>query len=50
MPLQDTDQQVAAGRLKAKPVRVLRFDHIREAHRAMEANEARGKTVVIVEG
>ena len=37
---------VAAGRYKAKPARVFRFEDIREAHRVMEANEANGKMVV----
>jgi len=48
VPLQTIAAQVAAGRLKAKPTRVFRFDEIREAHRVMEANEAGGKMVVVV--
>ena len=40
-------EDAAAGRLDAKPVRVFRFDEIREAHRVMEANEAHGKMVVV---
>jgi len=47
VPLQQIAAQVAAGRLKAKPTRVFRFDEIREAHRVMEANEAGGKMVVV---
>jgi NADPH:quinone reductase len=47
VPLQKIAEQVAAGRLKAKPTRVFRFDEIREAHRVMEANEAGGKMVVV---
>jgi NADPH2:quinone reductase len=47
VPLQTIAEQVAAGRLKAKPSRVFRFDEIREAHRVMEANEAHGKMVVV---
>ena len=47
VPLQEIARQVAAGRLKAKPVRVFRFEEIREAHRVMEANEAIGKVVVV---
>jgi NADPH:quinone reductase-like Zn-dependent oxidoreductase len=47
VPLQEIAQQVAAGRLKAKPSRVFRFEEIREAHRVMEANEAGGKMVVV---
>ena len=46
VPLQQIAEQVAAGRLRAKPTRVFRFDEIREAHRVMEANEAKGKLVV----
>jgi NADPH:quinone reductase len=48
VPLQKIAEQVAAGRLKAKPTRIFRFEEIREAHRVMEANEALGKMVVIV--
>ncbi|MCI2416837.1 zinc-binding alcohol dehydrogenase family protein [Saccharopolyspora sp. K220] len=47
VPLQKIAEDVAAGRLKAKPSRVFRFDEVREAHRVMEANEARGKMVVV---
>jgi NADPH:quinone reductase-like Zn-dependent oxidoreductase len=47
VPLQRIAQDAAAGRLDIKPARVFRFDEIREAHRAMEANEARGKMVVV---
>jgi NADPH:quinone reductase len=47
VPLQQIAEDAAAGRLDVKPVRVFRFDEIREAHRAMEANEARGKMVVV---
>jgi NADPH:quinone reductase-like Zn-dependent oxidoreductase len=50
VPLQTIAGQVAAGRLKAKPSRVFRFEEIREAHRVMEAGEARGKMVVVVHG
>jgi NADPH2:quinone reductase len=42
-------EHVAAGRLEAKPSRVFRFEEIREAHRVMEANEAHGKMVVVVD-
>jgi NADPH:quinone reductase len=48
VPLQKIAEQVAAGRLKAKPTRIFRFEEIREAHRVMEANEAGGKMVVVV--
>nr|WP_284273481.1 zinc-binding dehydrogenase [Bradyrhizobium iriomotense] len=47
MPLQQIAGDAAAGRLDVKPARVFRFDEIREAHRVMEANEARGKMVVV---
>ncbi|MEV1175864.1 zinc-binding dehydrogenase [Nonomuraea sp. NPDC049784] len=33
--------------LKAKPSRVLGFGEVREAHRVMEANQAKGKMVVV---
>jgi len=47
VPLQDIAQQVAAGRLKAKPARVFGFEEIHEAHGVMETNEAGGKMVVV---
>jgi NADPH:quinone reductase-like Zn-dependent oxidoreductase len=47
VPLQQIAQDAADGRLDVKPTRVFRFEEIREAHRAMEANEARGKMVVV---
>jgi NADPH:quinone reductase-like Zn-dependent oxidoreductase len=47
VPLQAIAEQVAAGRLKAKPSRVFGFEEIREAHRVMEAGEAKGKMVVV---
>jgi NADPH:quinone reductase len=46
VPLQVIANHVAAGRYKAKPVRVFRFKEIREAHRLMESGEAGGKMVV----
>ena len=48
VPLQTIADQVAAGRYKAKPVRVFRLEDIREAHRVMESNQAGGKMVVLV--
>jgi len=48
VPLQEIAEKASKGRFKAKPTRVFRFDQIREAHRAMEANEANGKIVVVV--
>src|SRR6516164_10223254 len=47
VPLQTIADQVAAGRYKAKPARVFRFEDIREAHRVMESNQAGGKMVVL---
>ena len=47
VPLHKIAADAAAGRLDVKPVRVFGFDEIREAHRVMEANEARGKMVVV---
>jgi NADPH:quinone reductase len=49
VPLHDIAQQVADGRLDAKPSRVFSFDQIHEAHRVMEAGEASGKMVVVVD-
>jgi NADPH2:quinone reductase len=49
VPLQRIAEQVAAGELEAKPTRVFGFDQIREAHRVMEANQARGKMVVVLD-
>jgi len=48
VPLQKIAEDVAAGRLDARPSRVFAFDEIHEAHRVMEANEAGGKMVVVV--
>jgi NADPH:quinone reductase len=47
VPLQQIAADAAAGRLDVKPTRVFGFEEIREAHRVMEANEARGKMVVV---
>ncbi|GLR90867.1 zinc-binding alcohol dehydrogenase family protein [Bradyrhizobium iriomotense] len=47
VPLQQIAADAAAGRLDVKPVRIFRFEEIREAHRVMEANEATGKMVVV---
>ncbi|WP_413103946.1 zinc-binding alcohol dehydrogenase family protein [Streptomyces sp. Inha503] len=49
VPLQTIAEQVAAGRLRAKPSRVFRFEDIHEAHRVMEAGEAKGKMVVVLD-
>jgi NADPH:quinone reductase-like Zn-dependent oxidoreductase len=47
VPLQQIAADAAAGRLDIKPTRIFRFEEIREAHRVMEAGEARGKMVVV---
>src|SRR5215467_13813316 len=47
VPLQSIANDVAKGRFEAKPSRVFKFEDIREAHRVMEANEAKGKLVVV---
>jgi len=49
VPLQKIADDVAKGRFKAKPSRVFKFEDIREAHRVMEANEANGKLVVVLD-
>ncbi|ORV86983.1 alcohol dehydrogenase [Mycobacterium interjectum] len=49
VPLQDIARQVAEGTLAAKPSRVFSFDQIREAHRVMEAGQAGGKMVVVMD-
>jgi NADPH:quinone reductase len=48
VPLQAIASDVAAGRYKAKPARLFRFEEIREAHKVMESNQAGGKMVVRV--
>jgi NADPH:quinone reductase-like Zn-dependent oxidoreductase len=49
VPLQDIARQVADGELDAKPSHIFSFDQIREAHRVMEAGEANGKMVVVMQ-
>jgi NADPH:quinone reductase len=46
IPLQSIVDKVAKGIYKAKPARVFQFDDIRQAHEAMESNQANGKMVV----
>jgi NADPH:quinone reductase-like Zn-dependent oxidoreductase len=48
VPLQAIASDVEAGRYQAKPSRVFRFEDIREAHRVMESNQAKGKMVVVL--
>jgi NADPH2:quinone reductase len=47
VPLQQIVDRAASGTYHAKPVKVLRFDQLAEAHRLMEANETNGKIVVV---
>lgn len=49
VPLQGIAKQVAYGELDAKPSRVFSFDEIHEAHRVMEAGQAGGKMVVVMD-
>jgi len=49
VPLQDIANKVRDGRLQAAPSHVFSFDQIREAHRVMEAGEAGGKMVVVLD-
>jgi len=49
VPLQDIARQVADGRLNATPSHVFSFNQIHEAHRIMEAGEAGGKMVVVLD-
>lgn len=46
VPLEEIYAQVEAGVLKARPIRVFRFEEIVEANRVMEAGRALGKMVV----
>ncbi|OOF93187.1 hypothetical protein ASPCADRAFT_408013 [Aspergillus carbonarius ITEM 5010] len=49
VPLQAIVKMVADKKFKAEPSRVFKFEEIQEAHRVMEANEASGKMVVVVD-
>ncbi|MCX5211974.1 zinc-binding dehydrogenase [Kitasatospora sp. NBC_00240] len=49
VPLEQIYAKVAAGTLRAGPVRVFRFDEIVEAHRVMESGQALGKMTVTVD-
>ncbi len=49
VPLADIAHQVQDGKLNAEPSRVFTFDQIHEAHQVMEAGEAAGKMVVVLD-
>ena len=48
IPMQEIVDKAAKGIFKAKPARVFEFDKIRDAHEAMESNQANGKMVVVI--
>ncbi len=47
IPMQQIVDHVADGTYKARPVKVFPFEHIPDAHRLMESNDANGKIVVV---
>jgi NADPH2:quinone reductase len=47
IPMQQIVDRVADGTYKARPVKIFPFEHIPDAHRLMEANDANGKIVVV---
>ncbi|OBF23838.1 alcohol dehydrogenase [Mycobacterium kubicae] len=49
VPLADIARQVAEGKLEAKPSHVFTFDQIQQAHQLMEAGQAGGKMVVVID-
>jgi NADPH:quinone reductase-like Zn-dependent oxidoreductase len=49
IPLSDIAQEIADGKLDAKPARVFSFDEIHQAHRVAESGEAGGKIVVVMD-
>ncbi|MEU3405009.1 zinc-binding dehydrogenase [Streptomyces sp. NPDC006670] len=49
VPLDEICAKAASGALLARPKRVFGFDEIVEAHRVMEAGEALGKMVVVLD-
>jgi len=48
IPFQQIVDDVASGRLQAKPAAVFQFERIADAHRLMESNEAGGKIVIVL--
>jgi NADPH:quinone reductase-like Zn-dependent oxidoreductase len=49
IPMREIVAKAAAGVYQAKPVRVFRFDQVREAHHRLESGDAGGKMVALVE-
>jgi NADPH:quinone reductase len=47
VPMQQIVDRVANGTYRARPVKVLPFEQIPDAHRLMESNSANGKIVVV---
>ena len=48
IPMQEIVDKAAKGIFKAKPSKVFKFENIRDAHEAMESNQANGKMVVVI--
>jgi NADPH2:quinone reductase len=48
IPMQEIVNEAARGAYKAKPVKVLSFEEIPEAHRLVESTAAGGKIVIVV--
>src|SRR4030095_8109863 len=48
VPLQAIAADVEAGRYRAKPSRVFRFEDIREGHRVVDGDQAKGKMGVLI--
>ncbi|CAN6671145.1 hypothetical protein TRVA0_044S00518 [Trichomonascus vanleenenianus] len=47
--LKDVVRMISEKKFNADPSRVFKFDEIQEAHRVMEASQAKGKLVVVVD-
>jgi NADPH:quinone reductase len=47
IPMQKIVDRVADGTYEARPVKIFPFEHIPDAHRLMESNDANGKIVVV---
>jgi len=48
IPMQRIVDSAATGTFKAKPAKVFPFEHLPDAHRLMESNQANGKIVVVM--